>query len=661
SFICIIFFGLAAFEENYSREWRTHQAAFKKILETNAGTPREKESAADFPIEIRQVILKDFNTVDRCVSCHVGIDNPRMKDEALPYRPHSGDYLKHHPVESFGCTVCHGGQGRGLNLEEAFAREETFHWEFPVIPLEYIQSSCGKCHLSVFNDATAAAGTGELYKGRDIFLREGCLSCHKVRGTGGTFSVDLTDQGTKTRHQYSFQHVEGERNVPNWLKEHFLDPQRVAPGSQMMKFDIEDQRMEALVTFTMGLFTPKLPVKYYSADIVRDIKSHRPQLEGKESYLLFCAVCHGKNGEGKDYRIYEIGIPSLNNQDFLAAASEDMLEFTIENGRTGRMMSPWAPHNSGLSDAEISGMVTFIKNWKKPAPSFEEMKAADGDAHTGKILYRSRCGTCHGANGEGGLGLALNNQNFLSLASDRFIYRTITDGRANTAMPSWSRLSAKQLAGLMAFIRDWQRKPAVVLSSEPVTGDEQHGETLFASMCTGCHGKYGQGGVGPAILNRDFLAAASDAFILESIAGGRKDTAMIAWSEKLEGLARLSPRDIKDVTAFMRSRADWKPDAIYTDTSLGVPSKGKVLYEQMCSGCHGRNGEGKHAPALNNREFLNGATNGFMQAVIALGRSGTAMRSWARGAQGYAELSGGDIDDIVAYIRTWQKSIIKMN
>jgi hypothetical protein len=36
------------------------------------------------------------------------------------------------------------------------------------------------------------------------------------------------------------------------------------------------------------------------------------------------------------------------------------------------------------------------------------------------------------------------------------------------------------------------------------------------------------------------------------------------------------------------------------------------------------------------------------------------MRAWAKGAQGYAELSGRDISDIVAYIRTWQKTTVKI-
>jgi cbb3-type cytochrome c oxidase subunit III len=660
SLVCIVFFGLAAFEENITRDWRSHQAEFKDILLSKAKTEREKVSATSFPIEVKQVILKDFNTVDRCITCHVGIDNPRMADESLPYRNHSGDILKHHPVEKFGCTVCHGGQGRALNIKEAFAREEGLHWEFPVLPQEYIQSSCGKCHLSVFDENPMLAGTEKLEKGRKLFKENGCLACHKVRSTGGTFSIDLTDQGNKTTHNYSFLYVKGEHTVPNWLREHFLDPQKVAPGSQMMTFEFPQDDMEALITFTMGLFTPKLPIKYYSAQTVWDLKSHRPGLKGHEAFALFCGVCHGNNGEGKDYRIYEIGIPQLNNQDFLAAASPEMIEFSLRHGRSGRLMSAWSPRSSGLTDLEIDNLVKYMKGWKKEAPSFQTVQAEKGDVSLGRTMFRSRCGTCHGANGEGGLGLALNNQDLLSLADDHFLYQTIANGRNNTAMPSWSRLSAHELKSIISFLRTWQQKPQVQLGIDPIAGDVQSGEQLFATMCVGCHGKYGQGGVGPAVLNPSFLQTASDSFIYESISRGRKDTAMIAWSMNSEGMANLEDKEIRNIVAFMRSREQMVPEILHTNTSMGVPSRGKELYRQMCSGCHGRSGEGEHAPALNNQELLNAATNGFFEATIALGRSGTAMRSWAKGAQGYAELEGQDIADIVSFIRTWQKSSIKI-
>ncbi|MCP4213514.1 MAG: c-type cytochrome [bacterium] len=655
--VCIVFLGMSALEENVSRQWRTVQSEFKVLLTEKATTDRGKEAAESFDVKIRQVILDDFKRIDRCVSCHQGIDNPNMTDEALPHRAHGGKYLEHHPVEKFGCTICHGGQGRALIREEALATEESMHWEYPVLPLEYSQSSCGKCHMSIYGGTPLPAGAEVLEKGRRLFMEKGCLACHKVRGTGGTLGTDLTDQGSKTRLNYSFRNLEGDHNVANWLAEHFVDPAVVSPGSQMMRFPMSDEDMQALVTFTMGMYRPVFPIKYYDANVLTEFRARRPELEGKEAYKLFCAVCHGKNGEGKDYREYEIGIPSLNNQDFLATASEDMLNFTIRHGRSGRLMSAWMPRNSGLSEKEVDNLVQYVRAWKVKGPAFADVQAQKGDKKNGASLYRSRCGTCHGADGEGGIGPSLNNGDFLRLASDRFLFDTITKGRANTGMPSWSRLTAPQTADILAFVRDWQTLPTVQLSERKISGDIKEGESLFKSMCVGCHGKYGQGGVGPGILNRDFLAAASDEYIRKSIADGRRNTPMISWSHTREGLARLEPRDIDNLTAYARSMENHRPEMIPAEISTGVPTKGKTLFKRMCSGCHGVNGEGEHGPALNNQEFLNGSSNGFIHSTIALGRSGTAMRSWARGAQGYGELDGEEIDDIVTFIRTWQTTV----
>ncbi|MFQ5605405.1 MAG: c-type cytochrome [bacterium] len=660
SLVCMIFFGFAAIEENFLREWKNYQADFKDILIASAENDQQRQAAEEFPIEIRQVLLPDFKRVDRCISCHNGIENPNMADENIPHAAHSGDYVQNHPVEKFGCSICHGGQDRALGTKHVFAMEEDVHWQYPVLPLQYVQSSCGKCHLAVFDDTQSLTGAEVLMQGRKLFYREGCLGCHNVRGTGGSVGLELTDQGRKTKHEYSFKFVEGEHTVQNWLREHFISPQKVSQVSEMPAIDLNPEDMDALITFTMSLYSPEYPTDYYTFEAIAEFKGKRKEFNGTEAYGLFCAVCHGENGQGKDYRVFQASVPALNNPDFLAVASEDMIQFSIRKGRSGRNMSPWSEAFGGLKEEEIHGLVELIRSWKTPPPTFAEVKTTRGDAVFGEQLYRSRCGTCHGLDGEGGIGPSLNNQDFLAIASDEFLYKTIVHGRRNTAMPSWSRLSKEEIASIIAVLRRWQKTPQRRLSSQKITGNIENGRQLFTSMCVGCHGRYGQGSVGPAILNKDFLIAATDQFILHSISRGRGQSAMRSWAKEFQGMEQLSKQEMNDIVAFMRGQEDVQPEGIYTNISPGTVSKGKELYEGMCSGCHGKNGEGKHGPALNNQEFLNAATNGFIQATIALGRSGTAMRSWAKGAQGYEELSADEINDITTYIRSWQKQVMKI-
>ena len=65
------------------------------------------------------------------------------------------------------------------------------------------------------------------------------------------------------------------------------------------------------------------------------------------------------------------------------------------------------------------------------------------------------------------------------------------------------------------------------------------------------------------------------------------------------------------------------------------------------------------APALNNQEFLNAASNGYLLATITVGRSGTDMPPWGYGDQEHPLLTGKQRQDLVAYIRSFQRIHIK--
>ena len=59
--------------------------------------------------------------VDRCMTCHTVIDKPGYEKGAQPFRTHPNlklyvDPQSKHPIESFGCTACHGGRDRGTSF-----------------------------------------------------------------------------------------------------------------------------------------------------------------------------------------------------------------------------------------------------------------------------------------------------------------------------------------------------------------------------------------------------------------------------------------------------------------------------------------------------------------------------------------------------------------
>jgi cytochrome c oxidase cbb3-type subunit 3/ubiquinol-cytochrome c reductase cytochrome c subunit len=82
---------------------------------------------------------------------------------------------------------------------------------------------------------------------------------------------------------------------------------------------------------------------------------------------------------------------------------------------------------------------------------------------------------------------------------------------------------------------------------------------------------------------------------------------------------------------------------------------GAALYQQYCEFCHGGVGQGylaDNAIALGNPEFLRIASDELLATAIRYGRPGTVMSAWGEVKAG--PLSDGDIEDIVAFIRTWQ-------
>jgi len=653
SALLFILLAAAWIHEGTNKEWRKVQREYGAILGADE----------DFERGILQVELPQFGRVDRCISCHPGIEDPRMYDVPQPYMRHPGSFLTDHPVKEYGCTICHGGQGRALSREDAFGQIQSAHWPNSLLEPPYIQSSCGKCHLAIFDTGddeadVAKEGMDVFIKGKHLFSQEGCLGCHKAREVGGILGPDLTRQGEKTKHEYSFQNISGEQTISHWLKEHFKDPEMVSPGSQMLQIHLEEEDLEALAIFVMGLSKPDIPFDYFTMATLNEFKGVRDTLGGATAFAYLCSACHGKLGEGKDYEDYNTGIPSVGGGDFLRVASEDFIRFTMEKGRSLRQMGSWTGSISALDVNELDGLAAFVKNRGGTLGSFTSLNA-DGSIDKGSRLFDQYCKACHGANGSGDVAVALGQQDFLSRADNGFIVETMLHGRANTAMPGWSQLEQEEIHNLLTVIRSWSAaRPHGGEMSLPEPELEQ-GALRYHFLCHRCHGEFGEGETGPAIINADFLEAAGNRFLYETIAEGREHTAMFGWSSDVYDQERLGVQEISNIIGFMRKSALDTLTYIFPGSNPGDRVHGAELFSQRCVECHGPFGEGTKAPALNNQEFLSAASNGFLMATITIGRGGTTMPSWGYGTGEYPALSGTGRKDLVAHIRSWQRIRIK--
>jgi mono/diheme cytochrome c family protein len=80
--------------------------------------------------------------------------------------------------------------------------------------------------------------------------------------------------------------------------------------------------------------------------------------------------------------------------------------------------------------------------------------------------------------------------------------------------------------------------------------------------------------------------------------------------------------------------------------------RGGEIYANQCGTCHGEEGEGGIAPALNDRSLLKNTLDDVFFSVIRSGIPNTQMPAWSVDFGG--PLTDEDIRDVVAFMRAWE-------
>jgi len=488
--VIIIVLLLSWINEGLFSSWKQIQRTYRKELKREYPDQATRKILIPEP-GVYQIQLPEFHRTDRCITCHMAINGALIDSMQEPFLPHPGTYLEAHPVKRFGCTICHGGQGQALDKRDAFAQNPRNAWDQPVLDPPFIESSCGKCHLSLFSADSVLKNTRVLIEGWSIFLREGCLGCHKARDVGGILGPDLTAQGDKSRHEYNFRNIQGKQTISNWLEQHFKDPEMVSPGSRMLQYDLPERELVALATLVMSLSNPDIPYQYIGLNVINELKGNRPELSGNPLYLMVCSACHGKSCEGKPYSSYKTGVPAIGQPGFLAIASESYISMILHYGRLNQQMASWAPDFSGLTGEELIGLNQFVRSRRAINSTWDQtatlLAKGIGSREAGEELFIRRCETCHGAGATGGVAIGFNNPDFFRATSKEYIYNTLFRGRMNTAMPSWSIFTDQEMGDVIAYISDMgdlgispqstvhnYLNPVIQLSSHPVIQLSSH-------------------------------------------------------------------------------------------------------------------------------------------------------------------------------------------
>jgi mono/diheme cytochrome c family protein len=194
---------------------------------------------------IEQTVLEEFDRnaynqpiarVDRCVSCHIGINKVGFEEEPQPYRTHPDRerLLGPHPPEKLGCTACHEGQGAAVNSVEQ-AHGHVHFWEHPLLDRELIQARCAGCHASVAGIEHA----DRILAGQDLFEQLGCHGCHLVEGLG-----DLPKVGPYLRRI-------GAKVDRSWLLRWVTHPQEYLPHTRMPSFLFSAEQGTAVAAYLL--------------------------------------------------------------------------------------------------------------------------------------------------------------------------------------------------------------------------------------------------------------------------------------------------------------------------------------------------------------------------------------------------------------------------
>lgn len=274
--------------------------------------------------EIQQIVVANYGIqgniywgrVDRCQTCHTGVDKDGLEDVVQAYQlqvvpdekaraeavkkdpANKGFYVTEsqkkylqtmygthtkraelfgkHPIATFGCTSCHGGDGRALNIgglkfggdsvhkvsegsggSHGNSHEETVsssgyvqgvfgpddkthathhHAIEPLLRGKQMESNCLGCHNGQIN----VPGAATLTKGISLFVDLGCHGCHMVKGYENLHKIGpgLNKIAYKVKKEW----------IVDWIK----NPKEYMPNSRMPHFNLNDDEVVAVSSFLLS-------------------------------------------------------------------------------------------------------------------------------------------------------------------------------------------------------------------------------------------------------------------------------------------------------------------------------------------------------------------------------------------------------------------------
>ena len=434
-------------QEMFEIEGDGENPVVHRLKHANVKVGSESLVVDGFDAEADEYTLEENGTLtfsDLDVFGEVEISYDTGYRSVLQTHPHRDVLLAKHPIDRFGCTPCHGGQGQALTAKAAHALTHAEYWLSPVLGLDehtgrtseqtkgYMESNCRRCHDGVMKlDYGVDPETDEpvdyapnLTKGLALFEDLGCHGCHAVEGYSAIENIakvgpSLTKVGSKVKDTAWLESwiKKPEAHLPNTTMPNFFP----AEGMSQVVYLKNGGTRTGVVTKTANGILIKADdgTEYPYPDsfvvrIVDEVKSIAAYLAtmsdtrldgspanysrsesaitaGEETVkTVGCLTCHTVDGLGSDFG------PALDSVG--AKVTPNYLRQWISDPKA------YDPDTSmpslRLSNREIDNVVAYLMSLQKATPNAAGESIGEVDVAEGETLVRTYgCFGCHEISG----------------------------------------------------------------------------------------------------------------------------------------------------------------------------------------------------------------------------------------------------------------------
>ncbi len=197
-------------------------------------------------------------------------------------------------------------------------------------------------------------------------------------------------------------------------------------------------------------------------------------------------------------------------------------------------------------------------------PALQKLIENNPLAHGG-YLYTQNCYRCHLSYKKARMGKGIERE---------IVLRTITEGKTSTQMKAFSRmlggeLKNSELEHIASYVMTWEKmkadpaiaaelmvppafdpvmfKPLRLPRFKEVEGDTALGAKLFAKHCCSCHGRQGEGYIGPSL--KKIFSLRTDLYTKSILKNGVPGSLMKSWAQNNGG--QLSAKDLDDTVSYI--------------------------------------------------------------------------------------------------------------